>query len=354
MGGGGPSSTTSYQSNLPEYAEPYYKGLMNRAEDESEQPYVSYQDQRLYDQSADTLQSYGMVTDLANSGTPGLDQGAAYANQAGTAGLGMAGLPQYMINGTPGVSPYDLVGHQGFDQGIADQYMSPYMDAVVGRTKQNALSDYMEGQSARNAEAVQAGAFGGSRRFVQQSIGDRGLLDRFKDIQTQGLQSAYENAQQQFERDRTSSQGAQRTNIENVMRGDLANQQAFLTQEQANQQASQFGQNLGLQGAQLGLESGSTLADMQKMGDQIELDRTRALMTSGDQQQQYAQSQLDIGYNDFVNQRDSERQNLQFLSSILRGVPISANQDVQQFDANNPVAGAAGLAGIAALYGGQQ
>jgi len=75
------------------------------------------------------------------------------------------------------------------------------------------------------------------------------------------------------------------------------------------------------------------------------------MMTIGDEQQQYSQSQLDIAYNDFVNQRDAERQNLQFLSSILRGVPISANQDVKQFESGNPLAGAAGLAGIASLLG---
>jgi hypothetical protein len=292
-----------------------------------------------------------MVQDLAGSDMSALNQGASYANQAGYGGLSMGDYPQYMIGGTPGVDARGQVESNTFDQGIANYYMSPYMQGVINKTKQGAVSDYREGEAARRAQAVQAGAFGGSRRFVEQAIGDRGLADRLSDIEVKGLQSAYENAQQQFERDRTSRQGAQRFNIETGMRGDLANQQAYLTQEQANQRAWQDYQNRILEGYNTSLRSGATLADMQQTGDKLSLDRINALMSSGEKQQDYRQSMLDIAYNDFVNQRDAERQNLQFLSSILRGVPISANSDVRTYEANNPAADIGALGGLAALYG---
>ena len=46
-GGGGPTQSTTYTSNLPEYARPYYERMMSRAEAESNQPYVRYRDDRL-------------------------------------------------------------------------------------------------------------------------------------------------------------------------------------------------------------------------------------------------------------------------------------------------------------------
>jgi hypothetical protein len=81
------------------------------------------------------------------------------------------------------------------------------------------------------------------------------------------------------------------------------------------------------------------------------LDRIRSQLAVGQTGEDYRQQQLDVGYNDFVNQRDSNRQNLQFLSSILRGVPIAANSDVQTTTPTNPLAGIMGSAtGLNALY----
>ena len=67
----------------------------------------------------------------------------------------------------------------------------------------------------------------------------------------------------------------------------------------------------------------------------------------GVQQQGLAQSSLDQAYKDFINQRDYERQNLQFMSGIMHGVPVSAQSEVLSYEAApNPVSQMLGM-GIA-------
>ena len=51
---------------------------------------------------------------------------------------------------------------------------------------------------------MQAGAFGGSRQAVQQALAGEDLQRRLGEIQAVGQQQAFEQAQQQFERDKGS------------------------------------------------------------------------------------------------------------------------------------------------------
>ena len=45
-GGGAPTQQTVTQTNLPEYARPYFENIMNRAQAQSYQQYVPYQNER--------------------------------------------------------------------------------------------------------------------------------------------------------------------------------------------------------------------------------------------------------------------------------------------------------------------
>ena len=46
-GGGGPQQSTTYTSNLPEYAQPYFERGMERAEALSQEGYIPYTGQRI-------------------------------------------------------------------------------------------------------------------------------------------------------------------------------------------------------------------------------------------------------------------------------------------------------------------
>jgi len=91
------------------------------------------------------------------------------------------------------------LGGQSFtNAGTADQYMSPYMQNVVDIQKREAARQSGIQGTQQQAQAVQAGAFGGGRDAIQRAERERNLGTQMNDIQAQGLQSAYQAAQNQY------------------------------------------------------------------------------------------------------------------------------------------------------------
>ena len=293
-----PTEQTVVQSNLPKYFEPYAVDMIKRAESESKREYTPYEGQRLADESADLLSSRQNVRDIA--------------------GRGIAGLPTAMTGVKAGMGrAAQGLGFQAgqFDSDAAQQYMSPYMQNVVDVQKAQALLDFDRAQAGRDAQAVQAGAFGGSRQAVAQALAGEDLQRRLGEIQATGQQRAFENAQQQFERDRAARESAERLGIT-------------------------AGESLTSQSAQL-----AQLGDLARKGD---VQAAELLEKIGKDQQAREQAGLDLAYEDFVRQRDFPRESLTFLSSILRGVPVQPSTETVKFQQYNPIQEALGT-GIAGL-----
>tara|TARA_Y100001954_G_scaffold127698_1_gene136868 strand:- start:30 stop:965 length:936 start_codon:yes stop_codon:yes gene_type:complete len=293
-----PTEQTVVQSNLPKYFEPYAVDMIKRAESESKREYTPYEGQRLADESTDLLTSRDRVRNIADSGIAGLDT----AQSGVKAGMGRA------LQG---------LGFQAgqFDSAAAQQYMSPYMQNVVDVQKAQALLDFDRGQAGRDAQAIQAGAFGGSRQAIAQGLANEDLQRRLGEIQATGQQRAFEQAQQQFERDRAARESAERLGIT-------------------------AGESLTSQAGQL-----AQLGDLARKGD---VQAAELLEKIGKDQQAREQAGLDLAYEDFVRQRDYPRESLTFLSSILRGVPVQPSTETVKFQQYNPIQEALGT-GIAGL-----
>lgn len=407
-GGGGSTTSTVTQSNLPAYARPYYEALMDRGLTESERPYEAYKGDRLAGMSGATQTGLNMAGQFAQSGTGLLNQAAGINQNTAAAAQAQAGKTytagginnaysgpaqgnyqgsniqsQQLGFGTGGI---DRVNTGTFGQAEAQKYMSPYMSAVVEKAQADALQNAQEAQATRNLNAARTGSFGGSRAAVQNAIADKALQSNMSNIMVQGQQSAFENAQKQFNTEQSLGLQAQTQNQNTALNMGTNNQQAALDAAKANEQSRQYGYGATEQAyqtaAQLGLDaqkaseqfrqsgyelnsnnalksldlanqSAKNMSDIQGQMDSAMLDRVKAQLGIGNTLEDYKQQQLDQSYNDFVNQRDAERQNLQFLSSLLQGVPVSANQDVQSSTGQNQnnlqgMLGAAG--GLQALY----
>jgi hypothetical protein len=269
--------------------------------------YEPYKGQRLADTGADVLASRDKVRDIAGRGIEGLPT----AQAATTAGIGRA------------AQAFDFKP-QMFDSGIAQQYMSPYQQNVIDVQKAQALLDFDRGQARRDAQAVQAGAFGGSRGAVQQALANEDLQRRLGEIQAVGQQQAFEQAQQQFERDRAARESGERLGLSAA--------------ESATQQA----------------QSLAALGDRARAGD---VQAAQLLEQIGKDAQATDQAGLDLAYEDFVRQRDFPRESLTFLSSILRGVPVQPSTETTKFQQYNPIrdllgTGIAGLGLYRGLTGG--
>ena len=293
-----PTDQTVVQTNLPEYVQPYFERLLNRTEAETKQQYQPYQGQRLQTGGVDVTDAQQMGRDIAGQGIQGLPQ----AQAATMAGLGRS------LQG---------MGYQAgqFDNAAAQQYMSPYMQQVVDVQKQQAIREAQRQNAGRAADAVQAGAFGGSRQAIQQGLASEALSRQLGEIQASGQQQAYESAQGQFERDRAARESAERLGIGAA--------------ESASGQAAQMAQ-LGQMARDGDIQAASML---EKIGRDIQAEK---------------QAGLDIAYGDFVRQRDYDREQLQFYSSILRGVPVQPSTETTKLQSYNPIQQLLGT-GVSAL-----
>jgi len=99
---------------------------------------------------------------------------------------------------------YDFDPARQFSGSEVQQYMDPYMQNVVDVQKREAREDFGRSQAARDAGAISAGAFGGSRQAVQQGMAEEGLQEQLGDIQAAGSQAAFQQAMKAFESDRAA------------------------------------------------------------------------------------------------------------------------------------------------------
>jgi hypothetical protein len=266
-GGGGappPQNQTVTQTNLPEYARPYFENIMERAQAESYRPYTPYQAERIAGfapgQVAAQQETFGMQT----PGEFGVGTGLT-----GAGGLGaLASGQQYMGMAT---SP---AAQQAF--------MSPYMQNVVDVQRQEAIRSAQMGNLAQNLGAARQGTYGGARQTLAQTERERNLQSQLAQIQAAGSQKAFEAAQQ----------------------------------------AQQFGANLGLQGFGQAAQAGAALGQLGAQRQQTDLSRIQAQAAAGAEQRSLEQQRLDTAYADFLRQRDYPMEQLGYYSNLLRGVPV--------------------------------
>ena len=269
-GGSQPRETVQTQTTIPEYARPYVERMLGKAEATTNAPYQAYGGQRVAEFSPLQQQAFQGAANLGPAGQIGA--GTQFAGIAGLQGLGAG--QQY--------------AQQATSPGAMGAYMSPYMNmALEPQLREASRRSAMEGQM-NQAQAVQRGAFGGSRSALIEAERQRNLGQLQSDIFGRGMQSAFEQARQ----------------------------------------AQQFGADLGLRGAGIGLQGAGQLGQLgqQQFGQEEAAMRAQAGM--GQQQQQQSQRALDQAYQDFLSQRGYQQQQLAFMSDILRGTPLS--QSTQQ------------------------
>jgi hypothetical protein len=312
-GGGQPANTT--QVTIPEYAQPYMENLLGKAEALTGSGYQTYGGQRIADSN---LQQQEARSDVAGMNLPG--QFEVGSGLVGAGGLGSLSAGQYDPGqfSTMFASP-ERAGFSEFGQAQAEQYMSPFMQNVVDVQKAAAIRDAQKTQLATNLGAARTGTYGGARQLLATTERERALGGQLGDIQAKGLQSAFDQAQQQFERDQGRRMTAQGQNLQYGTQAQLANQQAFLDAQRMAEQSRQFGGNLGLQGYGQAITAGQALGQLGTAQQTAGLDLARAQEMFGGLNQAEQQKALDMGYQDFIAQQQYPYKQLGFMSDLLRG-----------------------------------
>jgi hypothetical protein len=207
----------------------------------------------------------------------GRAEGQEVASQIG-AGSGLAGTAGLM-GLTGGYQP----GQFGSQM---SQYMSPYMDAVVKQQMESAQRQADIAGTQRGAQAVRAGAFGGSRQAIENAEAARALASQKGQIQATGLQSAYDRAADMYGREQALAEQSRQAGLGTAL--TAAGQLGQLGQQQ-------FGQQMGI---------------------------TEQQAQFGGQQRQATQDILSQQYQDFLNQQRAPYDQLSFMSSLIRGTPM--------------------------------
>ena len=442
-----PGDSTVRQTNLPEYADPYFRRMLQGAEESlmpfqddlsspiyddagnitgfgQESTYTPYQGERIAPSAnyGDIQASRAMVRGIAQQGIAGMPEAMDAQREGMDAqreGMGIArrgvGYTEEGIGNLRGIGQYDTgqfsqsdfdpyskfrqanYNEYGFQQPdmftgeSVGQYMSPYMQNVVDVQKQQAQLDFDRSQAGRDAAAVQAGAFGGSRQAVGDYLAQEGLARQMGDIQATGQQQAFQQAATQFGADRAAQMDMERLRAAELARvqagragelgrvqtgevGELARVQSARAAEQARvqqamEQSRQFGAGQALAAEQaaigaagqmgsmgqgiggLGMNVGSLGQSLAGLGQQqraADIQGAQLLETVGRDIRAEDQARLDMSYEDFARQRDYPIQQYERMAGILRGVPVTPNVEEQRMVSYNPLQQALG-AGISGL-----
>ena len=303
----GPTQTTVTNTNIPDYAQPYVSNMLNAAQAQIYTPdmtgfnaYTPYsQNPQDYVAGFSPLQQQAQSS-AANLQLPGAMGAAQGLTAAGT--LGAFGAGQNYAN-------------QATDPNAMQAYMSPYENNVIQQQLQENARQYGIQGAGEQAAATSAGAFGGTREALMNAENTRNQNIAGNQIVAQGLQNAFQNAQQ----------------------------------------AQQFGANLNLQGTQAGLAGANQLGNLgnQQLAAQQSILGTQNQL--GGQQQANQQNVINQAVQNYATAQQYPMLQLGMLNSMLRGLPMQQSS-TQMYQAAPSAAsqlaglGTAGL-GAAAMYG---
>jgi len=306
-GGGGSNTVT--QTTLPDYAKPYVERMFQRAETESQRPYEAYGGQRLADPNSTLNQGRDMVRNMG-AGIPGLGQAQSVTQQ------GIGQLQNFVNN--PGFSQAQFSGPGTYTGQNVQQYMSPYMQNVVNIQKDQAMLDFDRQQAGRDAQAVQAGAFGNSRRGVVDALATEALNRDMQGIQARGQQQAFEQGMGMFEQDR-----AARMAVEAARAGELGRVQAG---------------NVDARLAGMGMTGDFTdrLARLGGAERQAQIEQAGLLQDVGKDIMSEDQARLSQDYQDFLRQQGYGKEQLQFFGDMLRGNIRGGTTSQMDYQQSNP------------------
>jgi hypothetical protein len=274
--GGGTTANTSAaeSSSLATWAGPYVGRMLSRGEALSNMPYEGYTGEL----TADT-------SDLQNQAFSGLaalsvpDDSMGGFQSTSFTGLG------YTMPDAAGLAEGANIP-PGAPTNVVQQYMNPYLQNALQPQIAEARRQHEIDRIAQAGRFGMADAYGGSRQAIAEAEMGRGLRDRLSGIVGTGYQTAYDQAQAQFNKEQ---------------------QERRLDQETANQY-------------------GFDVLGAQRTAGAVQ----RAIDVEG----------VKADYDQFKDQRDFDYNQVQYMQSLLEGLPL----ETQKYSYSEP-------SGLQNLYG---
>jgi len=291
-----PSGSTNTQG-LADWAAPYITNYLGQAQALSQTPYETYQGPLTAGKS--TLQN------TAFTGLGSLTVPQSMTNAATTAGnlATQAGGMSY----TPTT--------QSFNATQAQSYMNPYLQASLNPQLDEARRQSQITQQQNAAKMAQAGAFGGSRGAIMDAETQRNLANTQANITGQGYNTAFTNAQQQFNAD------------------------------QARKMAeAQYGATYGLDALKTGLSGAQTQGQLANTLNTATLGNLQAQLAGGAHERGITAESTAADLAEFEKQRQYPYQQVQFQRDMISGLPTGS--------VTNKAAEMSGIGSLLSMLGG--
>lgn len=280
--GAPPASVTTYGStveSMPKWYSDYTQGLIGRANAVAAEGYQPYSGPRIAGFNPDQQRSFDMTRSNLGSYQPALGAAQNLTNQAGA------------INIPGAASPY-MQAAAGPAYGNINNYMNPYVSGVIDRAGMLASRQFNEKIMPQiNSTFTRGGQWGSTAHMREANRASRDMAEGLQGQAQAAMADAYGQAGNMYQQD--------------------AARQAQLAETAGNLATAQGQMQLGAgeQGAKIG-------ELLQSLG----LRDAAAMQTIGGQQQGQTQKNLDLGYQDFLGQRDFDRGTVDWLSSVIRGM----------------------------------
>lgn len=278
------TQTVENQQGFAPVIEPFATNVLGAAEaltSNTDNPYQRYTGDQVAGYSPLQQQSYSNAATMQTA--PQLADATALAGQAGLGALNT----QYSY------------APSGFGDAFSAANTKDAQGNITGNTMMNPFTGVMDAAARRNAgisqqgmqaQAANAGGFGGARDYINRNQGNADLQRNLGQNQF----NAYNQAQQQYN-----------------------------TQYGQNAQQQQFGANLGMQGLGLANQSAQNLGALGQTQYAQNVGTIGLQNQMGGQQQQQAQNVMNTNYQNWAAEQNDPYKRLGFMSDIVRGAPLT-------------------------------
>jgi hypothetical protein len=265
-GGGGNTTQTSYSTNLPEYAKPYYEELLKQSGKQiyatdskgnvtGVKEFTPYTGERIAG-----LYSRPRSSTSSNSSTHSTRSIWCSYNRLRCRNYNGSWCRYGWIKSSIWLCPAEISGGM-FTPGAASYYANPYQQNVTDIALRQASLQGAKDKTAGALGAMGRGTFGGARQALQA--------------------------------------------------------------EQLNQQGQQYqagiGKDIGLAGLTAGLQGSQALGALGATQQASDVERLKAQAASAGETQALQQERLNQQYQQFMDQQNYQKAQLDYLSNILRG-----------------------------------
>ena len=328
-------------SGLAPYIGPYVTEMLGKGMALADKPFEAYTGPLTAGASELQEQAFAGYAGLDPNQQTGIGSFSGNMTAGGTFGFGDAAGQGFQAGFTPA----------SFTAASAQQFMNPYLQAALEPQLREARRQADISRVADATRLTRAGAFGGSRQAILEAEGARNLGQQLADITGRGYSDAFTQAQRQFNVEQEALRRA-----EEARRGQFNIEAERLSQfderrrQQANEEARREIERQERERKQFNEEERRRIA-AEEADRRFGLSALRDMRTAGQEQRDIEQEGITADYLQFQQEQQYPYEQLQFMQSLLQGLPITATS--RQFvepGGFQQISG--GLAGLLALLGG--